>query len=270
MPLPILAGVLAAGAGGAAGGGGILAALGLGGAAAGAAAGGGAAAGAVAGGGATSLLPLVGGMGAPVGAGALAKPAATGLGKFAGGPTGGTLGVETVGGGSNLINKLGGMDAVKKQALGLGQMLAGGIQKNNADGKLPQQADPGQTSMLERLKQQLRGVRTGSAFTAEKALVQQTGAATRGALARNSGGNVQSTNNAFLRSQGAENQGINQVITGGDKRNAATQQLAIGLQNQVSSRSLDIQMFDMLRGQANAAQTTTAGRANALSGIFGV
>jgi len=153
-------------------------------------------------------------------------------------------------------------------SFGAAQLFTGFQNKKKAKQAEPGLTDPGQVATLEYLKQKAKGFGTGSAFTAEKAMVGQNTAATRSAIARNTGGDVGATIGGMVRAQQAGNAGIAQVIAGASQREQFFTQAFVKQENLVAQRKLELQLLKQSKLEAKAASQIQSGTSNLMGGLM--
>lgn len=148
------------------------------------------------------------------------------------------------------------------------QAIAGAIQRKQAEKKMPGMEDPEQRAELERIKQDMTSMQSGTDATTAANLreINQGTAQTQQAIARNTGGNVGGTISGILQAQRTGAGQANQVY-GQARQNANYfQSLRDQMQNRISQRKLELGMYKNQQDMARSATNEQAGFQNMAQG----
>lgn len=145
--------------------------------------------------------------------------------------------------------------------------IAAGRKRESAN---PILEDPEQRALLEELRAKRRAAELGMDVTTQANLneVGQTGEAVRDTITRVTGGNAGQSIDALLRSQKMENQGANQVLAASAQRIPYLMSLEDQMQDRISQRVLDLQMFSRAEKAAQEAQFRKENVMNLSAGIM--
>jgi len=151
---------------------------------------------------------------------------------------------------------------------GIGQAIAGAIQQKKAEKNMPAEEDAEQRAELERIKQDMRSMRSGTDATTQAQLrgINQGTAQAQSAISRNTGGNVGGTISGILQ---AQRTGANQAgqSYGQARQNANYfQGLRDQAQNRIAQRKLELGMYRNQQDRARAATNEQAGFQNIAQG----
>jgi hypothetical protein len=125
--------------------------------------------------------------------------------------------------------------------------------------------DPLEMRRLARLEQTRKNILTGSDPVTRNRIDQarNQGAAVRGAISRNTGGDVSSTIDALLKSQKNTQASINQGVSAGQQRLPYFDNAAGVLTNKIANRKLQLGLLDRSQKMAENAQSRKEANLNA-------
>jgi len=202
-------------------------------------------------------------------------PAIAAVGKMAGGMMGKAGGMMGGGGGGG---KGGGMmkgiargaAAPISMAVGLGQMIAGAVQKKKAEKLMPGMEDPEQRAELEDVKQRMASATSGTdAMTAANLRnVAQGTAQTQNTIARNTGGDVGGTVSAMLQSQRTGDSSANQVYGQARQQLPYFMTMKNTMLNNIAQRKLELGLLKHNQVQAQAEANKKSGFGNLMQGVM--
>ncbi len=148
-----------------------------------------------------------------------------------------------------------------KAGIGIGQMVAGAINRKKADRMLPPAEDPMERQLLNTVRRRRRAIETGTAATADRTAVKQM-ARQYGQNAFRAGGPVNTGVLAQLMNQGMQN-----------ISNQYGQQYGqtLGMEQEQVSKMADVrrdlQLLKSARKSAQAEQQMQAGQQNLMAAI---
>lgn len=165
---------------------------------------------------------------------------------------------------------LGPEGAVAGAGIGLATALIQNIQANNlkkkAESAMPPNIDPRQASFLAELNQKRKAIDTGADFASGINTINQTNAGTNNAIVNSSGGDAGNTLQGLLQSEGVANQGKNNVIAQGQQQQMQYNSMFNDLNNKISARSLQLQMYRSQQARAEWAQKKQSASQNTMAG----
>lgn len=145
---------------------------------------------------------------------------------------------------------------------GIPQLLKSMQSKKQADAAMPPAYDAQQLAMLSQVQQKVNALRTGSAFASSMGAIDSSSAGTQEAITQVTGGDVGGTIQALLSSQSAANRAKNQVLAQGDQMQYAYTGLAKTMQDDISSRAMELSLALRQQKLAEWAQGKTDATAN--------
>lgn len=151
---------------------------------------------------------------------------------------------------------------------GIGQAIAGAVQRKQAEKNMPADEDPEQRAELERLKQDMRSMRSGTDATTQANLreINQGTAQTQQAIARNTGGNVGGTISGLLQAQRTGANQAGQVYGQARQQSNYFQSLRDQMQNRIAQRKLELGMYRNQQDMARSATNEQEGFQNIAQG----
>lgn len=193
-------------------------------------------------------------------------------GKVLGGSGGGDGGK---GGGGGLISgimkqgKSGAASGIS-MATGLAQMIAGAAQKKKAEKLFPGMEDPEDRAELERIKQDMKGMSSGTDATTAANLreINQGTLNTQRAIGRNVGGSVGGAISGMLQAQRTGASQANQVFGEARKNMGYFQNMRNQMQQRISQRKLELGMQRYQQKMAEATNNQQSGFGNLMQGVM--
>lgn len=151
---------------------------------------------------------------------------------------------------------------------GIGQAIAGAVQRKQAEKNMPADEDPEQRAELERLKQDMRSMRSGTDATTQANLreINQGTAQTQQAISRNTGGNVGGTISGLLQAQRTGANQAGQVYGQARQQSNYFQSLRDQMQNRIAQRKLELGMYRNQQDMARSATNEQEGFQNIAQG----
>jgi len=201
-------------------------------------------------------------------------PAIAAVGKMAGGMMGkggGMMGGGGGGKGGGMMKGIAkGAAAPISMAVGLGQMIAGAVQKKKAEKLMPGMEDPEQRAELEDVKQRMASATSGTdAMTAANLRnVAQGTAQTQNTIARNTGGDVGGTVSAMLQSQRTGDSSANQVYGQARQQLPYFMTMKNSILNNIAQRKLELGLLKHNQVQAQAEANKKSGFGNLMQGVM--
>jgi hypothetical protein len=154
-------------------------------------------------------------------------------------------------------------------ATGLIQNIQAGKLKKKADAAMPDLIDPRQASFLSELNQKRKAIDTGADFGAGMNAVNTTNAATNNAIVKSTGGDVGGTIQGLLQSQQVANNGANNILAQGQGQQLAYNSMFNDLNNKISARQLQLEMYGSQQLRAEWAQKKQMANQNMMAGVGG-
>jgi hypothetical protein len=148
-----------------------------------------------------------------------------------------------------------------KAGIGIGQMVAGAINRKKADRMLPPAEDPMERQLLNTVRRRRRAIETGTAATADRTAVKQM-ARQYGQNAFRAGGPVNTGVLAQLMNQGMQN--ISSQYNQQYNQTLGMEQEQVGKMADVRR---DLQLLKSARKSAQAEQQMQAGQQNLMAAI---
>jgi len=201
-------------------------------------------------------------------------PAIAAVGKMAGGMMGKGGGMMAGGGGGKGGGMMKGIAkgaaAPISMAVGIGQMIAGAVQKKKAEKLMPGMEDPEQRAELEDVKQRMASATSGTdAMTAANLRnVAQGTAQTQNTIARNTGGDVGGTVSAMLQSQRTGDSSANQVYGQARQQLPYFMTMKNSMLNNIAQRKLELGLLKHNQVQAQAEANKKSGFGNLMQGVM--
>lgn len=154
-------------------------------------------------------------------------------------------------------------------AMGAIQSIKAKKLKDKADAAMPELVDPGQAAFLSELNQKRRSIDTGADFAAGMQAIDTTNAGTNDALVRSAGGDASGTIQALLQSERVAGDSKNNVLAQGQQRQAQYTSMYGNLLNDISQRSLELQLMKSQQARAEWAKMQSNASKNVQAGIAG-
>lgn len=171
----------------------------------------------------------------------------------------------------NFIGQGGGIgqmaSGVFKSVMGIGQLIAGGVQNKKAKGMEPQEVDPTQTSMLDTFRRLRKGYQTGSEAASYRDTINTGLSSITSKAAAYSGGNTGSMLATLTGAQSSADTAYNQLAGGLEKNRLATLAMEDQQTDDIAQRKLDIQMMKYLQMKSQATSNMKAGQQNWMAGV---
>ena len=146
--------------------------------------------------------------------------------------------------------------------------------KNKADAAMPELIDPNQASYLANLNQKRKSIETGADFSEATRQADVNQAAANSAILGASGGDSGSAIQGLLQAQNVAGTQKNKAIAQGQNQQFAYDTAYGNMLNQISARSLQLQLLRSQQARAEwaqkkqmANQNTNAGIGRLLSGV---
>lgn len=168
------------------------------------------------------------------------------------------------GGGMSGIGQMG--DGIFKSVFGIGQMIAGGVQKAKAKKLMPGETDPSQVATIDTLRNMRRSYATGSEAQTYKNDINQGLATNANAIVRLSGGNTGGAMSAMAQSGANAGEAYGNMAANLEKNKMGALALENAAIKDVSQRRMDIKMAKYLQMMTQAMSNLKAGQQNWLAG----
>lgn len=186
----------------------------------------------------------------------------------------GAAGAAGGGGIMSMLGGLGGSGAGGKAAMsgitGIIQAIQAKNIKKKADAALPPAIDPRQAAFLSELNQKRKAIDTGAEFNTGMNAVNATNAATNDAIVKSTGGDAGGTIAGLLKSERAAGDGVNNVIATGQNQQMQYNSMFNDLNNKISARALQLQMYKSLQARAEATQKQQTANQNLMGALGNV
>ena len=139
---------------------------------------------------------------------------------------------------------------------GIGSFVDSRIAKNKAESSEPPMTDPNQTLLLDEIARRRKAIEQGTDVMTQSGLseIEETGAATRDALSRATGGNAGATVDALLKSQRMEDRNKGAILGQAQQRTPFLQNLEEQMTDKIAQRTLDLTQFNKMQANAEQAQ----------------
>lgn len=150
---------------------------------------------------------------------------------------------------------------------GIGQLIAGAIQRKQAQKLLPSETDPTQISMIDELKRMRLGYQTGAEASSYKNLVNTGLAGQTKAIVQYSGGGTGEILNNLGTAQSSAMGAYNNITSSLEKNRIGLLGMEDQEINDVDQRKLDVQQEIYLQKMAQGAGNSKVGGQNAMAGM---
>lgn len=209
-----------------------------------------------------SILGGIGGEALLPGAGGM-------IGSQIGGAIGGSIG-SGGSGSSGSSNGSGGSLGLPMQSsalpVGIIQMLQGQEKKNQANSYMPEYSDPTQLALLSEIAQKRKAMETGAEFASGMNSIGASMAGTNNAIVQSGAGDVSGTIAGLLKSQRVGNDAKNQVLANGQQNEGMYNNMYMNMLDKIAARKMQLQLYKSQQAQAEWAQKSKEGFANAAAG----
>jgi hypothetical protein len=153
---------------------------------------------------------------------------------------------------------------------GLIQNIKANKLKKQADAAMPGNVDPSQAAFLSELNQKRKAMDTGAEFAGAMQNIDATNAGTRQGILSASGGNTGSAIQGLLAAQAGADAAKGNVIAQGQSKQLMLNQMYNDLNNQISARSLQLDLLRSQQKRAEWAQKKQAANQNMMAGMTGI
>lgn len=154
-----------------------------------------------------------------------------------------------------------------KSVMGIGQLIAGGVQAKKAKALTPDEVDPTQVSMLDTFRRLRKSYSSGSEAASYSDTINKRLANSTNAITASSGGNTGALLAGLTMSQDKAATAYNTTAANLEKNRLAALSMEDQQTDEIAQRKLDVRTMKYLQAKAQSDSNIKAGQQNWMAGV---